>query len=190
MNKLAPYLLLAMLASSCAGPTHGPFYVNTQYGSFVGYGIHPGIDLAVKRGTPVIAASDGQVLRIRDMGSDGTAVVVTHGEAFMSDNAHLIKVYVVKEQLLKRGQLIGLSGETDSPSRRGFAHLHFGICKIGNGGCNYPDTFDPDTYWLGGQPRCFDPKMDYAAFAQDELTLPIACGDYGKALSEMAGIER
>jgi hypothetical protein len=37
-------------------------------------------------------------------------------------------------------------------------------------------------FWLGGQAQCFDPKIDYSNYSQKEITLPIACGDYGKAL--------
>jgi len=63
-----------------------------------------------------------------------------------------------------------------------YQHLHFGICKIGTGCRTQSETHDYSLFWLGEQPQCFDPKMDYSAYSQKDITLPIACGDYGKAL--------
>jgi murein DD-endopeptidase MepM/ murein hydrolase activator NlpD len=95
----------------------------------------------------------------------------------------LSKVFVSKDQFLKRGQLIALSGASNNYGRLNYQHLHFGICRIGAGGCgNQSQTHDPSLFWLGGQPQCFDPKTDYSAYSQKDITLPVACGDYGKAL--------
>ena len=149
-----------------------------------GEGIHPGIDYGISRGTPIIAVSNGRVILIKEIGPDGAEVVVMHGKHFTSIYAHLSKVFVMKGQLLKRGQLLGLSGESNNYGRIGHQHLHFGLCKIGRGGrCeNYSNALDPKMFWLGEQSQCFDPKMDYSAHSQKDITLPIACGDYGKTL--------
>ena len=79
--------------------------------------------------------------------------------------------------------MIGLSGESNNYGKIGYAHLHFGLCKIGRGSCeNYSNSYDPKMFWLGGQPECFDPKMDYSVYSQKDITLPIACGEYAKEL--------
>jgi murein DD-endopeptidase MepM/ murein hydrolase activator NlpD len=176
-------MILAICLSSCAVRTLGPFYVNNRYGDPAPYGFHPGIDFAINSGAPIIAVSNGKVILLRETNADGDEVVIIHGKHFISNYAHLSKVFVRKDQFVKRGQLIALSGASNNYNRPNYEHLHFGICKIGRGGCrDQSDTHDPNLFWLGGQPQCFDPKMDYSAFSQKDITLPIACGDYGKAL--------
>jgi hypothetical protein len=110
----------------------------------------------------------------------GISVGITHREhSGMLLYSHLTKVFVVGGQLLKRGQLIGLSGANNN----GYAHLHFAICNIEKGICmNYSNTYDPNKFWLGGKAQCFDPNKDYSNYSQRDITLPIACGEYAKEL--------
>jgi len=186
--KMSRYMFCVVLAmfilSSCA--THGPFYVGTPYRAPVSYGEgrHPGIDFNISVGTPIIAASDGDVIYIgepdpRERYGGGVFVGVSHGEHFNSLYGHMTKVFVKEGESLKRGQLIGFSGA----SNNGYAHLHFGICKIGGGCKNFSETFDPKMFWLGGQPQCFNPTMDYSTYSQKEITIPVACEDYAKKLT-------
>jgi murein DD-endopeptidase MepM/ murein hydrolase activator NlpD len=187
-------ILYVLLASSCATnspyvgnprATHGPFYVGNPYDASVPYGEkrHPGIDFDINRGTPVIAASDGEVIYIGDpcpgqRHCGGIFVTLQHGDHMRSLYGHLGKVSVKNGQLLKRGQLIGLSGESNS----GYVHLHFGICKTEGSCINYSQTYDPEGFWLGGKPQCFDPKRDYSNSSQKEITIPVACEEYAKEL--------
>jgi murein DD-endopeptidase MepM/ murein hydrolase activator NlpD len=76
------------------------------------YGFHPGIDYNIGSGTPIIAVSDGEVFFIRKDISNGDEVVLEHGQHFNSNYAHLSKVFVKNGQLVKRGELIALSGAT------------------------------------------------------------------------------
>lgn len=172
-----------MLTSSCA--THGPFYVGKPYGALViyGEGRHPGIDFDISNGTPIIAISDGEVVYIgepdaKERYGGGIFVGISHGEYFSSLYGHLTRVFVEKGQSLKRGRFIGLSGA----SNNGYHHLHFGLCKIVGGCKNYSETYDPKKFWLGGEPRCFDPNANYSSNSQKEITLPVACGEYAKEL--------
>jgi murein DD-endopeptidase MepM/ murein hydrolase activator NlpD len=184
MKKLFCFLILiGVLASSCA--THSPFYVGIPYGAPVIYEekLHPGIDFNINVGTPIIASSDGVVTFIgepnhKDSWRGGISVVISHVEHFTTFYAHLTKIFIEKRQSIKRGQLIGLSGANNG----GYAHLHFGICKIGGSCINYSKTYDPKQFWLGGKAQCFDPNKDYSNYSQKDATLPVACGDYGKAL--------
>jgi murein DD-endopeptidase MepM/ murein hydrolase activator NlpD len=187
MKKYVFYLILVIFLSSCAAATPGHFAVEKSWGGSAPYGqgIHPGIDYGIGYGTPIIAVSDGIVIlvsAVRESAIDGDMVLISHGMHFRSLYAHLSKVFVRKDQFVKRGQMIALSGASNSFGKPNYHHLHFGICKI-EGNCRYySDTHDPKMFWLGGQPQCFDPNMDYSAYSQKEITLPIACGDYGKAL--------
>lgn len=187
MKEYVFYMILAIFLSSCAAPAmHEPFSIGKPYGGRAPYGegIHPGIDFDISRGTPIIAISNGKVVYIGELGADGAEVGVVHGKLFISLYAHLSKVFVKKDEFLKRGQLIGFSGESNNYGRIGYAHLHFGLCKSERGGscANYSNSYDPKMFWLGGQPQCFDQKMNYSAYSQKDITLPVACGDYGKAL--------
>ena len=184
MKKLFLCLILTVLLSSCA--TYGPFYVGNRHGAPViyGEGKHPGIDFNIRIGTPIIAISDGTVLAIgepdsKELYGGGIFVKISHGEHFDAIYGHLSKILIEKGQLLKRGQMIGLSGASND----GYAHLHFGICKKGGGSSkNYSQAYNPDEFWLGGKPPCFDPNKDYSSYSQKEITLPVACGDYAKEL--------
>lgn len=187
MKEYLLYLILAIFLSSCATPTLGPFAVDKIWGDRAPYGegIHPGIDYRIGTGKPVIAVSDGVVILIsavRDSADDGDMVIISHGMHFKSLYAHLSKVFVNKDQSVKRGQMIALSGASNSFGKPNYHHLHFGICKI-EGNCrNYTQTHDPNMFWLGGNPQCFNPVMDYSTYTQKEITLPIACGNYEKEL--------
>lgn len=186
MKKYVFYIILAIFLSSCATPTLGPFSVGKPYGGSAPYGegIHPGIDFDISTGTPIIAVSDGNVVYIREIQGpeNGIFVNVWHSGDFRSLYGHLSKVFVMNGQMLERGQLIGLSGASNNYGQIDNQHLHFGLCKPGQDCINYSNSYDPKLFWLGGQPQCFDPKMDYSNYSQKDITLPVACGDYGKAL--------
>lgn len=185
MKKLIFLLILSIFVlSSCA--THGPFYLSKGYGDRCPYGDgrHPGIDFSIRIGTPIIAISDGKAtFFIVDTSSGafyegGFDVKILHGIHFDAKYSHLSKVFVEGGQSLKRGQLIGLSGASND----GNAHLHFSLVKKGGGGTFYSHSYNPKLFWLGGEPQCFDPNKDYSNYSQEEITLPVACGDYAKEL--------
>jgi len=175
-------ILNLMLLSSCA--TYSPFPIGTQYGAFVRYGDghHAGLDYSIREGTPIIASSDGEVTSIeipcpREWYCGGIFVDLHHSDNFNSRYGHLKKIYVKSGQVLKRGQLIGLSGGGNN----GYDHLHFVIFKDFSWPV-YVNSFDPKEFWLGGKPQCFFPNKDYSSYSPKEITLPIACGGYAKEL--------
>lgn len=176
-------ILCSLLTYSCAA--YIPFRLGNLHGDPVSYGEgrHPGIDFDIRSGTPIIAVADGIVIDIGEWDSKeryggGIGVRVSHGDHFESNYMHLSRVYVLRAQPVKRGQLIGLSGASNS----GYEHLHFGICKIGGRCKNYSQTYDPNKFWLGGKPICFNPNVDYSNYSKKDITLPVACGDYAKEL--------
>ena len=114
------------------------------------------IDFDISQGTPIIAATEGEVSFVGDSDpvgsySGGILVRVQSSQHFDLIYAHLRKVYVAKGQLLKRGQLIGLSGTSND----GVSHLHFGICKVEGSSQKYSQTYYPEKFWLDGRPKCF-----------------------------------
>lgn len=174
--------VVTQFASATA--TGGPYDKSYQYlygQKIVAYGDgrHPGVVFNVPRGTPVIAASDGEVTPIgHSTRFGGYYVGVSHGEHFTSWYVHLDKVHVQQGQSVKRGDFIGLTGV----DYRGWKYLHFRICKKGIF-CNYFEhSLDPKKYWLGGKLQCFERGTDYSRFSQTEITVPLACGDHAREL--------
>lgn len=187
MKKAVVFILLSVFLPACVTPqSQGPFIVGKPWGGPAPYGerVHPGIDYDIPTGAPVVAVSNGKVVHVADLGADGLEIVVMHGPHFKSVYAHLGTVAVGTGQMVKRGQFLGLSGESNSYNKPKYAHLHFGICKNGPGlDChNVSASLDPNLFWLGGQPRCFEPQTDYSVHPQNAITLPLACGEHGKTL--------
>jgi poly-gamma-glutamate capsule biosynthesis protein CapA/YwtB (metallophosphatase superfamily) len=85
---------------------------------------HLGVDLDADTGTNVFAINDGQVVGVLDLIDYGNTIVVDHGVGIFSLYLHLDKFKVELGQEVKKGQVIGLSGNT------GYSigpHLHFSV---------------------------------------------------------------
>lgn len=89
---------------------------------------HLGFDLAVTRNSPVPAANDGVVVCARYFGIYGNTVVIDHGYGLMSLYGHLSSIGVKDSQQVRRGDIIGATGET---GLAGGDHLHFTILLQG-----------------------------------------------------------
>ncbi|HEY1074376.1 MAG TPA: M23 family metallopeptidase [Patescibacteria group bacterium] len=88
-------------------------------------GVHTGIDFLAEVGTPVWAAADGTVTTADASGWNGgwgKTIVITHSESQNTRYAHLSKLIVSEGQVVKRGDVIGYSGNT---GRSTGPHLHF-----------------------------------------------------------------
>lgn len=93
---------------------------------------HEGADLFAKRGTPVVAATHGQVWRIGEDSLGGHVVWVLGEGHRLYYYAHLdafTEGLTVGEHL-RRGDPIGLVGNTGN-ARTTPPHLHFGVYRIG-----------------------------------------------------------
>ncbi|RMF93462.1 MAG: M23 family metallopeptidase [Nitrospinota bacterium] len=89
---------------------------------------HSGIDIGVRRRTPVLAAEDGVVVDARYYGGYGRTVILSHKNGFKTLYAHNHRLLVRKGQWVKQGEVIALSGNT---GRSSGPHLHFEILKNG-----------------------------------------------------------
>lgn len=83
---------------------------------------HRGIDYAADRGTPVMAAGDGKVIRSRYDKYNGHHVFIQHGDKYTTKYLHFTKRKVKTGQLVKQGQIIGTVGSTGLASG---PHLHY-----------------------------------------------------------------
>lgn len=85
---------------------------------------HKGVDYRAEEGTSVMALNRGVVRVAKTYRNYGKTIVVDHGLGLMTFYMHLSKIKVNNGELVKRGQIIGLSGQT------GYAegpHLHLTV---------------------------------------------------------------
>ncbi|GAC15057.1 peptidoglycan DD-metalloendopeptidase family protein [Aliiglaciecola lipolytica] len=83
---------------------------------------HRGVDYAADKGTPVIAAGDGKVIRSTYDKYNGNHVFIQHGEKYVTKYLHFTKRAVKLGQSVKQGQVIGYVGATGLASG---PHLHY-----------------------------------------------------------------
>lgn|GEM_PF-466724 len=91
--------------------------------------MHHGIDYAVYVGTPIYAPADGvvAVTRKSNKGS-GNFLRISHSFGFTSSYSHLKAFKVSRGDYVKKGDLIGLSGNTGLSTG---SHLHYEIRLVG-----------------------------------------------------------
>jgi len=85
-------------------------------------GYHSGTDYRAKVGTPVIAVNDAKVVLVADRYYSGGTVLLDHGEGIYTCYFHMSKFDVKKGQMVKKGKVLGLSGQS---GRVTGPHLHF-----------------------------------------------------------------
>jgi murein DD-endopeptidase MepM/ murein hydrolase activator NlpD len=88
------------------------------------WAFHSGIDFRGEKGDPIHATADGVVLKAFRNGGFGNYVLIDHHNGYTSSYAHLRKYLVHKGDKVKRGQVIGLLGNT---GRSTGSHLHYEI---------------------------------------------------------------
>lgn len=85
-------------------------------------GYHSGTDFRAKIGTPIIASNDGKVVLAENRFYSGNSVIIDHGQGIYTCYYHLSEFKVKTGDMVKKAQLIGLSGAT---GRITGPHLHF-----------------------------------------------------------------
>ena len=89
---------------------------------------HTGIDLVAPTGTKIYATGDGVVTSAKFERGYGKAIVINHGYQYQSMYAHCSEILVHQGQKVKRGEVIGLVGDTGVSTG---SHLHYEIIKGG-----------------------------------------------------------
>ena len=84
--------------------------------------VHYGLDLEGRRGDPVLAANDGEVVLARDAYLSGKSVILWHGADVFTIYFHLQRIDVRPGARVRRGQRIGQVGST---GRSTGPHLHW-----------------------------------------------------------------
>ena len=85
---------------------------------------HQGQDITVPTGTPIFAPADGVVKRAYYIGGFGNHIKLIHSSGYSTTYAHLSKIFVRHGQKIKRGDIIGETGNT---GRSTAPHLHYEV---------------------------------------------------------------
>ncbi len=108
---------------------------------------HTGVDFAMKPGNPIYSTGDGVVESVKfELFGYGNQVVIDHGFGYKTRYAHLKSVGVAEGMKVKRGECIGLSGNS---GRSSGPHLHYEVLYRGShvNPANYFDlSITPDEY--------------------------------------------
>ena len=99
--------------------------------------VHLGYDLAVTQHVGVVATNDGRVVYAAPLGVYGNCIVLDHGYGLQSIYGHLSEVVVHEGDMVKRGQVMGKSGQT---GLAGGDHIHFSMQLDGV-------QIDPKEWW-------------------------------------------
>jgi murein DD-endopeptidase MepM/ murein hydrolase activator NlpD len=104
--------------------------------------VHDAIDIPAPRGTPVLAAADGRVVKLFQSAKGGTTIY-----QLAAADEHLVFYYAHLERYAdglaeghpaRRGETIGYVGDTGNAAP-GNTHLHFQIYRVA----------DPKHFWTG-----------------------------------------
>lgn len=97
-------------------------------GTSTGAAAHPGLDIAVRTGTPIRAAGGGIVAEAGVDPEYGRYILIDHLDGYQTMYGHASRVLVTAEEVVQAGQVIALSGST---GRSTAPHLHFEIRRSG-----------------------------------------------------------
>ena len=108
---------------------------------------HTGVDFALKPGNPLYATGDGVVESVKfELFGYGNQVVIDHGFGYKTRYAHMKTIGVAEGMKVKRGECIGLSGNS---GRSSGPHLHYEVLYKGAyvNPANYYDlSITPEEY--------------------------------------------
>ena len=115
-----------MAGSRMAGfAEHRTYYYNNAE---IDQQVHLGIDLASTRQANIKAANRGNVVFADYLGIYGNMIILDHGQGIFSLYSHLSQINVAVGELIDKGVVIGLSGNS---GMAGGDHLHFSIMVNG-----------------------------------------------------------
>jgi murein DD-endopeptidase MepM/ murein hydrolase activator NlpD len=97
--------------------------------TYFGESGHKGLDLANRTGTPIYASDGGTVTTaVKLANSYGWHVIIDHGNGISTLYGHLSRIDVDPGERVRRGQVIGLMGNTGYSTG---PHLHFEVRRTG-----------------------------------------------------------
>ncbi|WP_308121285.1 M23 family metallopeptidase [Paractinoplanes bogorensis] len=86
--------------------------------------LHAGVDIAGPDGSPILAAGAGLVVRAGAADGYGNAVLIDHGDGYLTHYGHMSAIAVHEGQRVEAGEQIGDEGSTGHSTG---PHLHFEV---------------------------------------------------------------
>ena len=109
--------------------------VTSNFGEKRSYESHPGVDLKASSGTEIKSPADGKILNAKfSDGACGGTIQIEHGNGFISRYCHCKDIRVSPGQIVKQGEVVGLTGGAKGDKGAGRStgpHLHFELKKNG-----------------------------------------------------------
>lgn len=93
---------------------------------------HLGVDLRAVKDTEIYSANNGKVVLTANLSNYGKTIIIDHGLDIFSIYLHLDKFSVKEGDIVKRGQVIALSGDSGYVTA---PHLHFSM-RVGGARVN------------------------------------------------------
>lgn len=100
-------------------PVQGEYIISQRFNEK-----HQGLDFAASLGTEVVAAAAGIISQTYIDKYFGNVIQIDHLNTYSTKYAHLAKILVKKGDMVGKGNIIGLVGDTGNSSA---PHLHFEI---------------------------------------------------------------
>jgi murein DD-endopeptidase MepM/ murein hydrolase activator NlpD len=115
---------------------------------------HGGVDFSAPTGTEIYAPGDGVVTKvIKSRRGYGNTIIIDHDFNYGTKYSHLSKFLVKKGDKVKRGQVIGLVGNTGKSTA---PHLHYEVHKNGK-------AINPIYYFFNDlTPEEFELMLEYS----------------------------
>ena len=135
-----------------ANPARGitAYFHDSSYAARFGVS-HQAIDFRLTQGSRVSAAGPGIVYKAKDNGLGYSYITLAHPNGLATVYGHISKILVAEGDIVRAGDLIGLSGGIPGTAGAGYmttgAHLHFEVIEHGE----HADPLDdiPEKYLDG-----------------------------------------
>ena len=141
LTQAAREMMVRLAATPSVRPVEG--WVTSGFGPRLSpftnqLAMHDGLDIGAPMKTPVKASAGGRVESIGYDARMGNSIAIDHGYGIGTHYGHLAKIFVKRGQQIKRGDIIGLVGNTGLSTG---PHLHY-MVKIND------KSVDPERYIL------------------------------------------
>ena len=89
---------------------------------------HHGVDIAVPSNTDVLSSASGTIIKTAYDRVGGNYIIIDHNNKYKTYYGHLSRILLKKGELVKKGQVIGKSGNT---GRSTGPHIHYQVYSDG-----------------------------------------------------------
>jgi len=121
-----------------------------------------GVDCVARKGTPIYAPADCDIVNTRNNGTGGNTVTMWFEDGWRDQFMHLDRFVIEGEK--KQGELVGYSGDSGSP---GQPHVHWHRIDMHGKRHNPWDYFTSSTSGGTGRPLEGDDDMPFMTQRQD-----------------------